>query len=463
MFIEFLFVVDERIKFQPTLAIPARSFCKFDELSDEQINLLAFHIGMIELVSYWKATCSPKVVIKPFSLSSAQVEWWKKLYFQGLGEFFYVNEIHTTQSEFMTIECVSDIVLKKQHFNLDEKIIVPIGGGKDSVVTLELLRKSQFEMCPMIINPRGATLNCAKIAGFNREQIIEVNRTIHPRLLELNAEGFLNGHTPFSAMLAFVSLLTSAVAGMKHIALSNESSANEATVLGQDVNHQYSKSLEFENDFRDYVKNFISEDFNYFSFLRPLNELTIAKYFSEFPQYHSVFRSCNVGSKDDVWCCNCAKCLFAFIILSPFIEPKKMIEIFGIDLLNAKNLNHEFNQLIGIENVKPFECVGTIDEVNIALNLHIQRFPNHTPALIEYYKTLDKFSKNFIMKKSNYIEPDSDDVNMASEPAMTYGYANQTNYEPPVLVEKFNEVTPKPQAILQPDDDFRMAITAEEL
>ena len=256
--IEFLFVVDETIKFQPTISIPARSFYKIDELSDGQINLLAFHIGMIELVSYWKATCSPKVVIKPFSLSNAQIEWWKNLYFQGLGEFFYVNEIQTTQSEFMTIESVSNIVLQKQNFNLDEKIIVPIGGGKDSVVTLELLRKSQLEMCPMIINPRGATLNCAQVAGFEREQIIEVNRTICPRLLELNAEGFLNGHTPFSAMLAFVSLLTSAITGMKHIALSNESSANEPTVLGQDINHQYSKSLEFENDFRDYVKNFIS-------------------------------------------------------------------------------------------------------------------------------------------------------------------------------------------------------------
>jgi hypothetical protein len=181
---------------------------------------------------------------------------------------------------------------------------------------------------------------------------------------------------------------------MKHIALSNESSANESTVLGQDVNHQYSKSIEFENDFRDYVKKIISGDFNYFSFLRPLNELKIAEYFSKFPKYHSVFRSCNVGSKDDIWCNNCAKCLFAYIILSPFIEPEKIIQLFGEDLLNKENLKHEFEQLIGIKNTKPFECVGTIDEVNTALNLHIQRFPNHTPKLIDYYKTLPNYTKN---------------------------------------------------------------------
>ncbi len=392
--LEFVFVVDEQIQFRPSLCIPHRPFYRIDALSEEQLHTLAFHIGMIELISYWKATCSPTVIIKPFPLTHAQIDWWKKLYYQGLGEFFYVNGIDVEQSEFMQMTSVSDTPLHKQTYALDESIIVPIGGGKDSVVTLELLRKSGLEMRPMIINPRGATLNCAQIAGFEREQIIEVNRTIHPRLLELNSEGFLNGHTPFSAMLAFVSLLTSAITGMKHIALSNESSANESTVLGQNVNHQYSKSLEFESDFRDYVKTFISDDFNYFSFLRPLNELTIAKYFSGFPQYHSVFRSCNAGSKQDIWCCNCAKCLFAYIILSPFIEPQKMMGFFGEDVLNNNNLKTEFEQLIGVGNVKPFECVGTIDEVNTALNLHIQRYPNHTPSLIEYYKTLPYFNPN---------------------------------------------------------------------
>ena len=386
--LEFLFTIDEQIKFRPTLSIPERSFYSIDALSDEQINILAFHIGMIELISYWKATCSPTVVIKPFALSDEQIEWWKKLYFQGLGEFFYVNEIATNVADFMTIETTSDVVLKKQSFDLSGKTIVPIGGGKDSVVTLELLRKSMVEIRPMIINPRGATLNCAKIAGFERDEIIEVNRTICPQLLDLNAKGFLNGHTPFSAMLAFVSLLTSAITGMKHIALSNESSANEATVLGTNVNHQYSKSLEFETDFRDYVKKFISDDFDYYSFLRSYDELKIAEYFSGFPQYHRVFRSCNVGSKKDTWCCSCAKCLFVYIILSPFINPKELIHIFGEDLLDDKNLQPEFDQLIGVGKTKPFECVGTIDEVNTALNLCIQRFPNYTPTLIEYYKTL---------------------------------------------------------------------------
>ncbi len=176
-------------------------------------------------------------------------------------------------------------------------------------------------------------------------------------------------------MLAFVSILMSALTGCKDIALSNENSANESTVLGQDINHQYSKSLEFENDFRAYVKAYLGESFNYFSFLRPLNELQIAQQFSFFPQYHKVFRSCNVGSKTDSWCCACAKCLFAYTILSPFLPPEKLQEYFGTNILDEEKLKDCLRALLGLEEVKPFECVGTVEEMNVALALLVERYP----------------------------------------------------------------------------------------
>ncbi|RLD56045.1 MAG: hypothetical protein DRJ05_11950, partial [Bacteroidetes bacterium] len=174
--------------------------------------------------------------------------------------------------------------------------------------------------------------------------------------------------------------------GFKHIALSNEASANEATEIESGVNHQYSKSLEFEEDFRWYVKNYISADLNYFSFLRPLSELQIAKLFSGFPKYFPVFKSCNVGSKTDIWCGACPKCLFVNIILSPFISLQQRVAVFGKDLFEDMQLKKYLDELTGISDVKPFECVGTLDEVNLALAATIKKYDgNKLPALLDHY------------------------------------------------------------------------------
>jgi hypothetical protein len=105
----------------------------------------------------------------------------------------------------------------------------------------------------------------------------------------------------------------------------------------------------------------------YFSFLRPLSELQIAKLFSQCKAYHPVFRSCNVGSKTDSWCGHCPKCLFTWIILSPFLSREKLTAIFGKDLMADESLQPILEELNGTAAVKPFECVGTVEEVRACL------------------------------------------------------------------------------------------------
>ena len=387
--IVFTFRIGDSILFAPTAYIPNREFLRFDQ-PREVLDALVFNIGMIELISYWKCLCPPKVVVQCGSLSDSQIRFWKKIYFNGLGEFFYVNGIHATLDDFMEIESETRKVDNSQFSILDSQLyIVPIGGGKDSVVTLELLGSHcalQGRPIPLIMNPRGATVGCIQAAGYTLDDVLVIHRTIHPRLLELNSEGCLNGHTPFSAMLAFYTLLAAQLSGIPNIALSNENSANEATVAGSDVNHQYSKSIDFENDFRQYVAENLSPNYNYFSFLRPLSELQIAMLFSRFDKYHSVFRSCNAGSKEDIWCGKCAKCLFAYIILSPFIPPQRLNDIFGKNMLDDPSLRPLLNELTGHAETKPFECVGTVNEVNCALSMTLNRwYPDSRPALLADY------------------------------------------------------------------------------
>jgi len=392
IYLEYEFQIPGLTKFNPKLKIPKKRL-NFKNINNEYVKNMVFHIGLIELISYWKSTCSPKIIIKCGYLNKEQIEWWKKLYFYGLGELFYTNNIQINMDEFVNIECV-DKVNEFEYENIQEMFdgyIIPIGGGKDSVVTLETLKINKENDYCLIINPKPVTLKCAEIAGLEDNNIIEIYRSIDPNLIDLNGKGFINGHTPFSAMLAFVSYFVAYLLGKRYIALSNENSANESNVIGEKVNHQYSKSFEFECDFEEYASKYLKAPVKYFSFLRPLNELQIAKIFSRQEKYHNTFKSCNVGSKDKEWkwCQNCAKCLFAYIILSPYLYKEKLISIFGVDMFEKENLLQTFIQLTGNGETKPFDCVGTFEEVNFAISKTIENIEKENeqlPYLLKYYK-----------------------------------------------------------------------------
>jgi hypothetical protein len=364
---------------------------------EETVNRLAFQLGLVELISYWKCACSPLVQIKAGFIDEEQIRWWKQQYFLGLGEFFYTNRIETTIEDFMRVEVIPG--QSDSSYNVTDYpksgCLIPVGGGKDSIVSMELLADRRSSNLCYMINYRETSVKCAKLAGYEDEEILIEKRSLDTRLLSLNKEGYLNGHTPFSAIVAFSSVLAAYLFDKEYVVLSNESSANESTVEGTEVNHQYSKSYKFELDFINYEKKYVGSGVHYFSLLRPFSEFQIAGFFAKQEKYYKVFRSCNVGSKADVWCGACPKCLFVYIILSPFIALDKLPEIFGRDMLNDESLIPIFNKLIGAEPEKPFECVGTCDEVNTAINMVIKEYEagnRELPKLYRYYKNKRQYA-----------------------------------------------------------------------
>ena len=415
IYLEFEFEISGLATFNPKTKIIKKAL-KYKDINSNYVKNMVFHIGLIELISYWKATCSPKIVIKCGYLNEEQIKWWKKLYYYGLGELFYTNSIKTDIEDFVTIECTGEKIEYEKIEEESNGYIVPIGGGKDSVVTLETLKVDRENDYCLIVNPKSATIQCAQIAGFKDDSIIEINRIIDKNLIDLNSQGFINGHTPFSAMLAFLTYFVAYMLSKKYVALSNENSANESNILGEKINHQYSKSFEFECDFEEYSEKYLKAPVKYFSFLRPLNELQIAKIFSRLPQYHMAFKSCNVGSKEKEWkwCCNCAKCLFAFTILSPYLYKEKLVNIFGEDLFEREDLLKTFIELTGNGETKPFDCVGTFEEVNFAISKainNIEKQNEQLPYLLNYYK--DNY--NLVNTENDITLRYNDDNNLTEE------------------------------------------------
>ena len=419
--IKFGFEIVGLKKFEPETTILKKDL-KWKNIDTEEAKKMVFFLGMVEAISYFKATCSPNFYIKCGNLNEEQKKWFSKLYYLGLGEFRYRNNIDIPQRDFVKFisnnNIKEDIESKKINKKIEEGIIIPIGGGKDSNVTLDLLQKYKDNTLCFCIGSKKVSLESAKIAGFDRNKVIEVDRKIDKNLIELNSNGFLNGHTPFSAIVAFLTYLTAFLLEKKYIALSNEDSANQSNVLGEKINHQYSKTFEFESDFRDFARKYMNTDIEYFSMLRPITELQIAMLFSKLKQYHSVFKSCNVGSKLEPWkwCCNCPKCLFVYTILSPFLYKEDLVNIFGEDLFEKESLKDTFVELCGFGEVKPFECVGTYEEVQYAVSKTIEELEvtnKKLPFLLEYYKEnfklIDGEFLNFY-NKNNFLPEEFDKI-----------------------------------------------------
>jgi len=398
--ISFDFKIEPDIKFHPKILIEGIKQKEVKRVGERALGNLIFNLGLIEILSYWKSTCSPEIEILAGSLTKEQIKWWKNLILKGMGQFFYENKIDF-RKKFIKIEAKGE---KREIFkkNLDpDKILVPVGGGKDSVVTIEYLKMMGKKMILFSLNPQTPHKKVIKISKIKEK--VFVKRKIDKKLLELNKKGFLNGHTPFTAYLSFLSVLVACLKGCKFIAFSNERSAEEGNLkyLGRIINHQYSKTKDFERKFREYTKKYLAKKLEYFSLLRDLYEIEISALFSQFPQYFDAFLSCNEafktysGKKRPIkkWCGKCPKCLFVFTCLYPFIG-NRIIKIFKKNLFEKKSLLPLMLQLIGKRKFKPFECVGTKKESFLAFKMSLERWKKENQKLPFLLKVFEKISES---------------------------------------------------------------------
>jgi hypothetical protein len=373
-------------------------FVDFDNLLlDRAIQSLFFMAG----VSYFKAYPSATIEVKKGQLDRRSADFFGKTYQRGLGEFFYTNQLDpNTKIDFPVNEDKLEAIAS---LDMNSGLLIGIGGGKDSLVSVELLRNSSESIATWSVGHRPQLSPLVEKIGLPHYW---VERTWDRKLLDINKQGALNGHIPISAIIATVGTIVAVLSGRKAVVVSNESSANEPTLhyRGLAINHQYSKSLEFEKDFQEYLTTTISNNIEYYSCLRPFSEVAIAERFatSGFEKYHDVFSSCNrafTNSSDHIfWDGTCPKCAFVFLALTPFVDRAKLENLFsGKNLLLDPDLQQTYIQLLGIEGDKPLECVGEIKESRAAMRLAGKIYPelnNYSFSIPEdySYKTLSAHS-----------------------------------------------------------------------
>jgi UDP-N-acetyl-alpha-D-muramoyl-L-alanyl-L-glutamate epimerase len=355
------FAAGPRFEEQLSFEFPGRILSPAAAAVADRIFRLIF---LMSGVSYYKACVPPVLRCEAFSLDGETAAFLTRFYENGLAEFAWRNGLDLRGHCRFVVEAAPSAAVP---LDQPRKSLVPIGGGKDSIVTLECLRAGGDDLTLFALGDAEPIAACI---AASRLPFIRVRRRLDPELLALNQVGALNGHVPITGILSAIALAAAVLAGFDTVILSNEHSANAAnlTVDGVAINHQFSKSLAFEADFADYVARRITPGLAYFSLLRPLSEIEIARRFAQYPQYFPVFRSCNTvfrqrhSERGRCWCGNCPKCRFVFLALAPFVAKDRLCAIFGRDLLDDDTQTAGFAELCGLAAHKPFECVGEIAE-----------------------------------------------------------------------------------------------------
>jgi UDP-N-acetyl-alpha-D-muramoyl-L-alanyl-L-glutamate epimerase len=344
------------------------------QLSHGQIDAVQHFLYYVHIavgISYYKAFIPGIIKVETKPMSELAARFFEDFYFKGLGEFAFKNNLNLENR--IRFPFSASAKPRPVSLPLARRTAVPIGGGKDSVVTLETIKRIPESIVGVSV---GHHQTIAEIASVAKVPLLEIQRFLSPNLFELNKQGALNGHVPIVGILSFIFLVAAVVYDFDTIAMSNERSANSGNLLynGKEVNHQWSKSEEFETKFQNLINAELTGEITYFSLLRPLSEFRIASIFSTMTAYHPFFSSCNrgykiTGANDTKWCGECDKCRFVFVALSAFLEKTALLKIFGRDLfLDFSNVD-SFKALLGLTGHKPFECVGEFEESQAALYL----------------------------------------------------------------------------------------------
>ncbi len=355
-------------------------------------------LHLIAGVSYYKAAVPPEIRIDGYAIDAETAALLQSVYRNGLGEFAYRNGIDLDDrirfpvgaaSAAMVASIAADAAPTLS--SLRHHAFVAIGGGKDSLVSIEALRSVGVEQTVCWIGGSQLIAACAARTGL---PTLNIGRQLAPQLFDFNRQGAWNGHIPVTAVNSAILVLAAVLHGVDQVVFSNERSASYGSMIEGtgEVNHQWSKGWEFERSFGEYVHRNVAAGLRYYSLLRPLSELAVARQFAKSDRYDAHFSSCNrnfhiLGERPvNRWCGVCPKCHFVFLALAPFMSKPRLVGILGRNLLDDLAQADGYDALLEFQDHKPFECVGEGRESRAAMAALVQRPEWREDALVRRFE-----------------------------------------------------------------------------
>lgn len=417
------YAFDDGPELVETISLPGAPFA-LDEARAAAAQRALRLLHLVAGVSYYKAAVPGQIRIEGEPIDAATATLLATVYLNGLGEFAYRNGLDLRDRIRFPH---SGEAPPAPTLGLREHALVAIGGGKDSLVSIEALRASGVSQTVTWIGGSQLIAACAAQTGL---PTLSIGRQLAPQLFDYNRQGAWNGHIPVTAVNSAILAFAAVVLGVDQVVFSNEHSASYGSLIPGtgEVNHQWSKGWAFESAFGEHLRSHVAADLKYYSLLRPLSELAVARQFARSDRYDAHFSSCNrnfhiLGDRPTSrWCGVCPKCHFVFLALAPFMPKPRLVGIVGRNLLDDAAQQGGFDALLEYGDHKPFECVGEGRESRAAMAALAHRPEWREDALVARFARL--------------IAPQLDPAELRIEPLLALDAEHRV---PPPLWERLRE------------------------
>lgn len=260
------------------------------------------------------------------------------------------------------------------------------GGGKDSLVAIKLLERAELlfdsftysSSCYGLAKPQhdllGMLLKQGTPRAVRRQWIFDdfLDSPVLQLYKDTPTQNLTAAETPSSVFAALPYALQH---GYTHLSLGHERSADTGQVFwektGEDVNHQWGKSLEAETMLNSYVRKHLVSNLSYFSILKAIYDVLIFNLVRADVELLKYAHSCNI---EKPWCKKCPKCAYVWLSYMAWLPTEKVDSVFGnVNLFDLEENQTTFIQLLGQADRLPFECIGQKGETQLAFELCKQK------------------------------------------------------------------------------------------
>jgi hypothetical protein len=306
-------------------------------------------------------------------------ELWSTVFRHVWGQWRYENDLPEYQGPELRIATHWSTPEAVEHELGEVPVLSFCGGGKDSLVAGRMLEAAGVPYASFAYSSsvygaahkQHALLDglADRLGAVRRHRMWIFDDFLDSPVVrlrpDLGVRTLTAAETPSSV---FAGLPVALTHGYALLGVAHERSADHGNLVwnGEEVNHQWGKSLEAERLLQAYVHEELAPNVTYASLLKPLTDPPIFAALQGMLDAVPATHSCNV---EKPWCERCAKCAYVWINYMAYLPVDLVRGMFRTNLLDTPENEVHFREMLGLAEHTPFECVGQVDEARLAFAL----------------------------------------------------------------------------------------------